>query len=275
MKKSFLALSLALIMSLGGNTFVKAQEGQAVSEDKVVISLTDNPDIDTVVKNYFVSNLESIKQNNPVDLLKENISDEFKGYNELNNKYLAEWYKKVDKSLDRYFIDIKKNSMRIENNKYYIDSTVRVEMVFKDSMDIKQVAVDDYSIIISNVNGNFTLENVILKENNTDNTLNYLDKNNSIDNNIRYKNLAKKYANIDTDSNLFKSIKMQDRRTTTETTPTGISTLAGGGQYNFLAAVSYAQKWANSYNPAYRNWGSNDCTNFVSQCVVAGGKYMV
>ena len=41
--------------------------------------------------------------------------------------------------------------------------------------------------------------------------------------------------------------------------------------YNRQAAVNYALQWWNKANPAYRNFGSNDCTNFVSQCLYAGG----
>jgi len=38
------------------------------------------------------------------------------------------------------------------------------------------------------------------------------------------------------------------------------------------AIVSYARKWWNSANPSYRNWlPDNDCTNFVSQALKAGG----
>ena len=44
-------------------------------------------------------------------------------------------------------------------------------------------------------------------------------------------------------------------------------------KYNREAAAQYAMKWALSRNTAYRdyeNWGG-DCTNFISQCVHAGG----
>jgi len=65
------------------------------------------------------------------------------------------------------------------------------------------------------------------------------------------------------------------------------ATLAGGGAagvtrplrigrrdalqlYSGTAAAAYAKKWALSTNPAYPRF-SNDCTNFVSQAVEAGG----
>jgi hypothetical protein len=40
-------------------------------------------------------------------------------------------------------------------------------------------------------------------------------------------------------------------------------------QYDRLKAVQYAEKWWNSYNPAYKKF-ENDCTNFISQCLRAG-----
>jgi len=43
--------------------------------------------------------------------------------------------------------------------------------------------------------------------------------------------------------------------------------------YNRLQAVKYAERWWNSYNPGYRRFDV-DCTNYVSQCLHAGGAPM-
>ncbi|MCH5348294.1 MAG: amidase domain-containing protein [Oscillospiraceae bacterium] len=42
------------------------------------------------------------------------------------------------------------------------------------------------------------------------------------------------------------------------------------------AEIAYAKKWAYSRNPAYYNFDKNggDCTNFISQCLYAGGAVM-
>ena len=40
--------------------------------------------------------------------------------------------------------------------------------------------------------------------------------------------------------------------------------------YNRFSAVRYAEIWWNSYNPAFKKF-EVDCTNFVSQCLFAGG----
>jgi hypothetical protein len=52
------------------------------------------------------------------------------------------------------------------------------------------------------------------------------------------------------------------------------------GIYIRYAAVRYATKWALSRNPAYKNFsaaagGGGDCSNFVSQCLAAGGWQMI
>lgn len=45
---------------------------------------------------------------------------------------------------------------------------------------------------------------------------------------------------------------------------------------NTAAEVEYARRWAFSHNPAYYNFESlgGDCTNFISQCLFAGGAAM-
>ena len=40
--------------------------------------------------------------------------------------------------------------------------------------------------------------------------------------------------------------------------------------YNRLRAVQYAETWWNSFNPNYPQF-TDDCTNFISQCLYAGG----
>ncbi|MBA4535568.1 amidase domain-containing protein [Bacillus aquiflavi] len=41
-------------------------------------------------------------------------------------------------------------------------------------------------------------------------------------------------------------------------------------QYNRLKAVQYAERWWNDYNSAYKKFDV-DCTNYISQCLHAGG----
>lgn len=45
---------------------------------------------------------------------------------------------------------------------------------------------------------------------------------------------------------------------------------------NISAEIEYARRWAFSHNPAYYNFENlgGDCTNFISQCLYAGGAVM-
>jgi chitinase len=47
--------------------------------------------------------------------------------------------------------------------------------------------------------------------------------------------------------------------------------LAGSWTWNHQSAVNYANTWVSGYNPSYANYAPNDCANFVSQCLIAGG----
>jgi len=41
--------------------------------------------------------------------------------------------------------------------------------------------------------------------------------------------------------------------------------------YDWTGAVAYAEQWWDGRNPEYNDYGQNDCANFVSQCLIAGG----
>lgn len=57
--------------------------------------------------------------------------------------------------------------------------------------------------------------------------------------------------------------------------PTTEYDASGCAPYKRNAATAYANMWKSKddivHNPKYLSWGSNDCTNFISQCLRAGG----
>lgn len=42
-------------------------------------------------------------------------------------------------------------------------------------------------------------------------------------------------------------------------------------RYDRAAAVAYANRWWNSYNPEFVHFPADDCTNYISQVLLAGG----
>ncbi|MGZ4105836.1 MAG: amidase domain-containing protein [Tumebacillaceae bacterium] len=47
------------------------------------------------------------------------------------------------------------------------------------------------------------------------------------------------------------------------------------GRYDRVRAYKYSELWWNSYNPQFQRMSGNDCTNFISQVLWAGGMPMV
>ena len=58
-----------------------------------------------------------------------------------------------------------------------------------------------------------------------------------------------------------------------EEKPTSAPEMRAPFVYDRLQAVKYADTWWNEYNPAYQSF-ENDCTNYISQCLRAGGAPM-
>lgn len=48
----------------------------------------------------------------------------------------------------------------------------------------------------------------------------------------------------------------------------------GDGPYHRIRALRYAELWWDSFNPSFTAFESDDCTNFVSQCLLAGNLRM-
>lgn len=77
---------------------------------------------------------------------------------------------------------------------------------------------------------------------------------------------------------LIEDSLLEEKEITYETQPS-IEVLEEGDvrserfNYDRRAAVQYAERWWNSYNPTYRAFDV-DCTNYVSQCLHAGGAPM-
>lgn len=64
--------------------------------------------------------------------------------------------------------------------------------------------------------------------------------------------------------------KMDQRPDSTRRGPNGAVTDVPLVYYDREAAAAYARRWATSYNSAYKQF-TNDCTNFISQALYAGG----
>jgi hypothetical protein len=67
--------------------------------------------------------------------------------------------------------------------------------------------------------------------------------------------------------------KELERKATVEFSINDLNSNRSMRSYNRREAVRYAERWWDDYNPAYRKF-TNNCTNFISQCLHAGGAPM-
>ncbi len=70
--------------------------------------------------------------------------------------------------------------------------------------------------------------------------------------------------------NKIKSVKSAKNNAFSKGAKTGAST-AANKKYSFNSAYNYAKKYWNKRNYNYNYYSGNNCTNFVSQCLVAAG----
>lgn len=82
---------------------------------------------------------------------------------------------------------------------------------------------------------------------------------------LQIKNIDEKSKSIEDNLKYFKVQQQINLKTQ------GLNTLSSDYQYSPNDAASYARTYAESPNPAYHYYDGDDCTNFVSQCVYAGG----
>lgn len=234
--------------------------------------IEDENKIKNIVESYFINQFESIENG---FLVKENIpinNDELKKCYTLFIKTKIDWYKKIDEDLINYDVNLKFNNIKIENEKASISVTRDLELVFKKSKNIVQQENGvEYKFILNKVNGKwYIFDEFIYDFENNRNENNISDKlkeieniNNNLDLFADQYNQILKNLNYKNGSNL-KSILNKEYI---------INNFRRSIKYSGEEAANYAIKYALNYNMEYTNWNDNggDCTNFVSQCVMAGG----
>lgn len=274
MKKIFtLLLSFVMVLTISVSTStVKANilntNDSFDGSTSNLLSTGDKEQLLSLTQNYFTSEIESIKQNRAITIDDNLMSTELKEYSSLKNLYLSDWFKEVDKELINYSVDLNFKDLEVYDESLSIICTVTNKMVFKDSPEIEQLGQDDYKILFKKLDENLILEDVILLEESEFNQKSLLRS----PADTRYETLKSKYLNLKKDAQRIKELSVSEDSDLLNPENTFNARSYSSG---YLAAIDYAHTWALGRNPAYRDFGDNDCTNFVSQCVFAGGMPMV
>ncbi|MEG0309063.1 MAG: amidase domain-containing protein [Clostridium sp.] len=237
-------------------------------------------DVELLLKNYLDWHYKNLKNNNSnyIDNLHILITNkdliEFKKA-KLNWSY--NWQNKLNEEVLSYSIYLDLNDFKNQGNYILMNVTYGEDLVTKSNPEVvQQIRNQNHKLVIKNENGILTIVNdyyndEFLNENfdiSEDEFFNSLEDNIS---NSRLKGatlyLRNKLNFIDTHYKRYKSNLDASKRASESLSPKRYS------KYNGDAAANYAVQYALSYNSNYTNWTNEggDCTNFVSQCLLAGG----
>lgn len=160
-------------------------------------------------------------------------------------------------------LDIKITDFSKQNNSIEVEVEVYKTWNYSFSKDIESAARDTYKISLTIENGNYVIQNITGFGNSIfDETLNA--NNDEISQNTKNEMLNEFKDNFTTELEQHNNeIKLEQQYATAKVANT----------YDGADASRYALKYALDYNKNYADFNSSggDCTNFISQCLKAGG----
>lgn len=209
----------------------------------------NNKLIQATINTFLDNELESIKLKTPTDSSSLLKNVKLKKYSKLKNTYFNLWYKKLNFRLLRYNLNTNFESLNVDKDTATAKVSTNFSLVFSNSPNIAQKGSDYYYFTLNKINSKWLISNVVSQED--------ISEKQNIDNNINF--LTSDLLNMD------KNIKSYKEK---QKTQLHSNTIINARRE---AAIAYAEKWWNSRNPSYTDYNDEDCTNFVSQCIYAGG----
>jgi len=236
----------------------------------------DNPSDENLIKDtinsYFSTTLESVSNNqseNYDDIILNSI---FKEYVQLNDKYLCDINKGLNRTLTNYDFNIIYNNIEI-NDKAVVDLNFEDASTYNENSETYTSTNNINHIIVLEKYNNKWYVNTDIYD-----PLGIPDKediNNEDYNQDLLDCLKDSFKEIDIKIEGLTQMKVVEKLDDFEKAPQlksnslTASTMAATRYYP-ASAVDYARRYARNYNPAFPKYKS-DCANFVSQCLNYGG----
>lgn len=208
----------------------------------------------------------------PIEILNESTLSRFISNESLLKKILLDkkfhtlWRKKIDNNItnEKYKINALKIT-KINNTYRALVKVVHSFTLTNCTNTKKSKEMISFIIVIKKETKKYHIINLYNKEfSPCEYSKTLCNYNSYIDREDEIKSLEEKINKIDTISNRFLEFKESQSR--------NIET-ARKNKYSIDNAIGYARKYALSYNNQYKDFSNSggDCSNFVSQCVHAGG----
>ncbi|NFK98207.1 hypothetical protein FDC58_18240 [Clostridium botulinum] len=249
--KKILSLCITLLLFLGMLPCTSVFASENASSTKTT------EEVENVLTNYF-DNLLSIKKDLCVSendaILPNSSLDE---YNKLLSETTVRWFEGVDQQLDWYNLSTKINSLKNENNLVKVDVDLTVNCQYKDT-DSDSGYTDNHILYLKQVDDKLYVEKDIFE----------------ID--MKAKDVEKNIKSIGGyDKYISKKINEQKTKHKTLNKDLKARTLEEQNYIAYRSSGSYnrkaASKWALSNVYSSEDYSGQDCTNFVSKALNAGG----
>ncbi len=263
-KKTFFLFLLSCILSVG---FISSQ-AFASDLDKP----SDANLIKDTINSYFSTTLESVSNNqsgNYDDIILNSI---FKEYVQLNDKYLCDINKGLNRTLTNYDFNIIYNNIEI-NDKAVIDLNFENALTYNENSEIyTSTSNTNHIIVLEKYNNKWYVNKDIYDPLDAPNKE---EINNEDYNQALLDFLKDSFKEIDIKIEGLTQMKVVGKLDDFKKAPQlksnslTASTMAATRYYP-ASAVDYAKRYWENYNPNFRAY-ENDCANFVSQCLNYGG----
>lgn len=194
-------------------------------------------------------------------------------------KWFINWYDKNNESIKNYKTYIKIENIDINKNFIYVNATYGEDLVQESCPEVVQkIRNQEHKIVLKNINNKLMIISDYYDDKLADEIFSVSNeefKNNETQKNINKKLEAKTLEynnNIKNIDKLVKEYKSNLKRACEMNSNVYSTVSRKYSSYNGNEAASYGIKYAKNYNTKeYNARRGVDCTNFVSQCIHAGG----
>lgn len=231
----------------------------------LVFATPPKDSIEEIIRLYFINEKEELlNKKSYINLLSiisnENLADDLI----FKYKFLSDWNKKFNYNLTEF--DYNLTFLHIESNqssaKVYLKRDLSAEL--NSNHKFKSLN-EEYIFILNFLNGSWKINAISFKEENEDFFLKLKNLDlNSRENLIYKKSWENNYKKLDS---IFKEYSRLYKNNE------NLELNRSEKKFNNIKSANYSMEYALNYNDKFKNFDTigGDCTNFVSQCLNAGG----
>ncbi|RXI44924.1 hypothetical protein DP145_11645 [Clostridium tetani] len=235
-----------------------------------------NEDINALIDNYFNWIYENLINNTIGELQNIVGNNKLAEFKKSKLKWLINWYGKKDEEIKDYKIYTEINDVDINGNIIYINVIYGEDLILKSSSDIVQkIRNQEHKILAKNVGSKLVIIHDYYNDELADEMFLVSDREFKTNKKVKSinKKLEKKTLEINKNIKKIDKLVKQYKRNLHNTLQINNIQERKYPGYDGIAAAKYAVKYAINYNPEYQDYNGRggDCTNFISQCIYAGG----